>query len=496
MRHPVSTPTMSCGEFQRSGMDARIVLGLVLPSAPEDADPCAREDSGSMLMGAASCFSSVIDVSSPWGGMPGIVCETDDGLAEAMIAGPSTNDTTAFSRSMGDRTDAGFRGEMVLGNVTLPIISQFCENLGRTDPTGPREGHDDPAIGKLSDRVFDARRQLGDLKDVLFEQCCEGTHEFSSRIDFAFFSVAHRRVVKPFKELGRGSSPRIMVLSQEAGESLFSEPCRALRRGVSTDESKSYGAVYSGENGDGPRPKVVEQAAQLVGKHDPLGNQIIPTTHQDSQCPDVVRDGTDRTETVSVGTQDVGKHVGVAGIGLSPGCSISRTTGFDGIRVNRHDRMPGFDQSIDEQPGRPFYSDGQFSRWCQLAQRCNKSREASGIMGSFPACHYPTAIIDQTDGVARAAPVQSCKQSHMPTSSHRCKSTRAGRSDGSLTDRRSGRQALALHPVVRCGLPAPAARLVSSGPSNGKHLWSSRQMLGLLNTTPLRGSASNSQEVL
>src|SRR3954470_7838781 len=47
----------------------------------------------------------------------------------------------------------------------------------------------------------------------------------------------------------------------------------------------------------------------------------------------------------------------------------------------------------------------------------------------------------------RAAPVQSCKRWHARFSSGLGSLTRAGRSCGSLTDRRSGWQALALHPV-------------------------------------------------
>ncbi len=74
-----------------------------------------------------------------------------------------------------------------------------------------------------------------------------------------------------------------------------------------------------------------------------------------------------------------------------------------------------------------------------------------------------------------------CEGWHAWSSSGRGSLTRAGRSCGSLTDRRSGWQALALHPVVRLVLPAPAARLISSGPSSGKRTWPShgnRRMTG------------------
>jgi hypothetical protein len=97
--------------------------------------------------------------------------------------------------------------------------------------------------------------------------------------------------------------------------------------------------------------------------------------------------------------------------------------------------------------------------------------------------------------MVRSAPVQSCKQKHGPISSCWGRLARAGRRCGWLTDRRSGRQALALHPVVRPGLPAPAARRVSCGPSTGERAGPSRQVLGSANANPLRPVASASQRV-
>ena len=69
------------------------------------------------------------------------------------------------------------------------------------------------------------------------------------------------------------------------------------------------------------------------------------------------------------------------------------------------------------------------------------------------------------------------------------------KADDATVDRRSGRQALALHHVVRPVLPAPAARLVSCGPSSGEPRRPSRQMLGLAHATPLRRFAPANPKV-
>lgn len=314
MRHPVSTSIISCGEFECSDVDLGIVLSIVLPSTPKNTDPCASEDPGCMLMSEAATSSSRVDVSRPWRGMSGIVCKADDGSAQTMIAGPSENYSATLARGMSDGTDAGFCGEMVFREIALPNVSEFYEYLCGTDPAGSREGHDDPAVGKLSDIMFDTLGKFSNLAHDLFEHRREGLDEFTGRNDFAFLGVPCWCATKSAEELSSRFTPRIAVLNQKAGETFFTEPRGAVRRWISTDECESDRTVDGGKNSIGSWPKAVEQTAQLVGQSDPLGDQIIPAAYQYSQCSDIVGDGTERTETVSISAQDVGKHVSVAGV--------------------------------------------------------------------------------------------------------------------------------------------------------------------------------------
>src|SRR5690242_17670758 len=102
MRHPVSTLDGSGGDFGGADVEICVVGCVVLPGAPEDPDPCASEDTGGMLMSAAASFGAGIDVGGPGRGVPGVVGEADDGLAEAVVAGPSEGDAAGFAGGVGD----------------------------------------------------------------------------------------------------------------------------------------------------------------------------------------------------------------------------------------------------------------------------------------------------------------------------------------------------------------------------------------------------------
>jgi hypothetical protein len=179
---------------------------------------------------------------------------------------------------------------------------------------------------------------------------------------------------------------------------------------------------------------------------------------------------------VAVGAQDVGQHVSIARVRFAARRAITGAAGFHYVGVDRNYRVPGLDQRIDDyppsrarSPRRAFDGDWQLGRECYLAQPGKHVDETCIIVPDLDAGDNLTGAIHDADGVGDPAPVQTSVKWHVLISLGCGRLTRAGRSCGSLTDRRSGRQALALHPVVRRYLPAPAVRLVSVGPSNGKH---------------------------
>ena len=139
MRHPVSRSKVSGVGCACVGVPDGVVFGVVLPGPPEDADPGSGEDSDGMGVPAATGSGLAVDGGGPGGGMAGVVggwtapLSNGDGLPEAVIAGPAEHDAAAFAGGVGDRGDAGFGGELVLGGEALAHVAELGEDLGGTD---------------------------------------------------------------------------------------------------------------------------------------------------------------------------------------------------------------------------------------------------------------------------------------------------------------------------------------------------------------------------
>ena len=181
---------------------------------------------------------------------------------------------------------------------------------------------------------------------------------------------------------------------------------------------------------------------------------------------------------MAVGAQDVGEHEGVAGIALAAGGAVTRPAGLDHVWVNGHHRMACLHQRIDDQARRALDGDGNVAGRCQTIELLAQFRQAGGIVRDFEVEQHGPGFVDHADGVADAPPIRPAKIWHgqFPLGCSTLPSV--GRSCGTLIDRRSGPLSLALHPVARRVLPAPAMRRVSSWPFSGKRTWPSWRVLG------------------
>ena len=212
-----------------------------------------------MLMSAAASFGAGIDVGGPGRGVPGVVGEADDGLAEAVVAGPSEGDAAGFAGGVGDGSDAGFGGELVFGEEALADIAEFGEDLRSADSAGAGEGHDDPAVGELGDGVLDARGEPGNLADEHIEAGGERANEFALGIGFGFLGEAIGGGAQPGEELGRRAASAIAVLGEEAGEALLAEARCTIGGWIAANEGDRDRAVDGGEDGAGAGPEAVER---------------------------------------------------------------------------------------------------------------------------------------------------------------------------------------------------------------------------------------------
>ena len=122
-----------------------------------------------MWMIAAAGSGAPVDIGGPWRGVSGVVGETGERRAQAVIAGPAEDDAAALARGVGDRTGAGFGGELVGGGEALADVAELGEDLGRADAAGAREGHDDLAVRRVGDGLLD--RQIPKIRRIYGQPC-------------------------------------------------------------------------------------------------------------------------------------------------------------------------------------------------------------------------------------------------------------------------------------------------------------------------------------
>ena len=91
MRHPVSTP-----DGLKKGLGGTMIGDVIRlaigPGTPEHAHPGAGEDADGVGMVAAAGASAGVDICSPGAGVAGVVGQTGECSAQAMVAGPAEGD--------------------------------------------------------------------------------------------------------------------------------------------------------------------------------------------------------------------------------------------------------------------------------------------------------------------------------------------------------------------------------------------------------------------
>src|SRR6185503_11183800 len=205
---------------------------------------------------------------------------------------------------------------------------------GGANAAGSREGHDDLAIGEIGYVMLETGGELCDFGNDDGENGGEGPDEFAADLSLGFARKTDRSGAQAGKQLGGCPSPAIAVLGKKGGQALLAEAGGAGRCRVSQQEGQRDRRVDVGEDGCGAGPEAIEQAAQAVGQSQPFGDEIVAGSGQRAQSLDLVGAGFERAEAVTVGAQNVGEHVGIAGVALAAGGTITRPTGFDDVGVN------------------------------------------------------------------------------------------------------------------------------------------------------------------
>src|SRR3989442_2399322 len=141
MRHPVSTLEWSCGGHALGGPVKReVVRAAVLPAAPQHAHPRARQDADRVGMMAAPSARGGVDRRRPGRGMAGVVGETGERLAEAVVSRPAKGAAAVLAGFTGDRRDGSLRRPLLVGGKKAALIPEISTGLigGYTAPAPER----------------------------------------------------------------------------------------------------------------------------------------------------------------------------------------------------------------------------------------------------------------------------------------------------------------------------------------------------------------------
>ena len=124
--------------------------------------------------------SFAIDRSSPFGRVARVVGKAGHRETKISVTSPSKYDAATFSRGVGNGTDASFSGELLFRRKAVSHVTQFREDLGRADPAGTRERHQNTAVWQFSDGMLNSGRKFGYFRNETLEHCDESARDFAA----------------------------------------------------------------------------------------------------------------------------------------------------------------------------------------------------------------------------------------------------------------------------------------------------------------------------
>jgi len=136
----------------------------------------------------------------------------------------------------------------------------------------------------------------------------------------------------------------------ERGHLLFAEPPRGGRRGIAGQEIQRDRALHVSEDGFGARPVRIQQGSELVSCRDPHLDQVAAGTPDGPQCPGLTRVRCGHAQPVLAQPQVLGDHQSITGVTLGARRHLALTPGLDGVRLDRHDRVPASSSASASRP--------------------------------------------------------------------------------------------------------------------------------------------------
>ena len=244
-------------------MTRGVVGGVVVPEAPDDAQPGAAEDADGVGVVVASCAGALVDVGGPGVVVAARVREDADGCAQVLVAGPAEAGNLLLSGLDGDRRLAGDRFERAALRVALSGVADLGEQLGGGDDRRriAEEREEDVAVVVGADGAGDLAGQELDLLDQGLERGDECEDDGAAGLELGLAGAAFWRRAEPGEQLVGASAAAVAVAGQEAGESLRAEAAGVAGAWVALAEGEADRRVDVAEDSGSAGPEGLELRA-------------------------------------------------------------------------------------------------------------------------------------------------------------------------------------------------------------------------------------------
>src|SRR3954453_4173603 len=254
-----------------------LVGGVVVPAAPEDADPGAAEDAQGVGMVGAAAAGALVDVAGPGVVVAGGVGQGADGFAQAFVAGAAEAGGFLLAGFDGDGAHAGVGGQAFGGGVAVAAVADLGQEGGGADAAlgVAEEALEDWAVVVGLEGVGDLAGEPGDLGHQDAERGDQAEDDRAAGFAFGLAGVALRGVAEAFDQDRGVLAAGVRVAGQEATHAGRAEALGVVAAGVALQEGQRDGRVQVGKQRGGAGPEAVELGAQPVGLLDAAGDEVL-----------------------------------------------------------------------------------------------------------------------------------------------------------------------------------------------------------------------------
>ncbi len=266
---------------------------------------------------AAARSGAGVDGGRPRRGMPRVVGERRDGLAEALVARPAKDHGPVLPGRAGDGGGPGLSGQLFGGGEAGAVIAEFGEELGRIDLPTARQALEERAVGMVGQGGGDARPRVAGSGRRGGRGPRPAADEFATGVALRLARAADGGAAQAGpSSSAAGAAPAVGVAAEELGQAALAHALGALGRGVAGQEGQGDRGIDVGKDHGGAGPEALEQGAELIGEGHPLADEVIAAADQGAQGPGLVGERAQGPEAMAIGAEQVGQEIAVAVIAL------------------------------------------------------------------------------------------------------------------------------------------------------------------------------------